>query len=173
MILQMWAEEADLLTILMHHFSNISCPLYFSVSKGSFDVMNIWKRGVNYIFLSCFHVELFLQLQTMGKSLSDKICAGNIEEYMENLLDLWTTKKLVIRRSIAILLNLQYTRYYYKEKFVATCLPVKQQLDWSNQKLFLQKREQLYSIHCNPVFKTGTGCFCKACLWPLKNMDGL
>ena len=54
-----------------------------------------------------------------GKSaLSDKICAGNIEEYMENLLDLWTTKKLVIRRSIAILLNLQYTRYYFRENLL-------------------------------------------------------
>jgi len=41
MVSQVRAEDADLLIMLIHHYSNINHPLYFSTSKGSFDIKNI------------------------------------------------------------------------------------------------------------------------------------
>jgi len=79
MISQVQAEDADLLTLLIHHYSNTNHPLYFSILKSSFDAKNIrevfTERQRHYLLFSILSlvVILFLQLQASWNFFTDII----------------------------------------------------------------------------------------------------
>jgi len=95
LISQVRTEDADLLILLIHHCCNTNHPVYFSTSKGTFDMKDIremlTERQRRYLlfclaFTGCDSVSA---IAGHGKSaLFDKFCSGDIGKYMDIFLDL-------------------------------------------------------------------------------------
>jgi len=100
------AEDTDALILLMRHSSSTNHPLFFTTSKGSYDVRGILKSLSErqrcyllfcYAFTGCGI--LFLPLPAMGKPfyLIRRLCAGDVDELMDIFLDAQASGDVVIR----------------------------------------------------------------------------
>ena len=175
---QVWAEDADVLIMLVHHCSNTNHPLFLTTSKGSYDVRRICEalseRQRHYLFFchAFTGCDTVSSISGHGKTtLFEKLCAGDIDEHMDIFLDMQATKNAVIEGSIAFFEYI-YNALLLWEKFDTICSPARQQLGWSNQRLYLQLRGQLHNTLSVHISKPGTGCSCKTCLWTPVSMAG-
>ncbi|XP_065906073.1 uncharacterized protein [Dysidea avara] len=103
------AEDADVLIMLIHHSSYTNHPLFFTTSKGSYDVRKIQEslseRQRRYLLL--FHAftgcDTVSAIASHGKTtLFDRFCAGDNDEHMDTFLDVQASKDVVIRSGISI-----------------------------------------------------------------------
>ena len=95
--------------MLIHHCSITNHPLFFTASKGSYDIRSIREalseKQRRYLllchaFTGCGTVSA---ISGHGKtSLFDKFCAGEIDKHLDVFLDLRATRDAVIRSGIAI-----------------------------------------------------------------------
>ena len=95
--------------MLIHHCGITNHPLFFTASKGSYDIRSIREalseKQRRYLllchaFTGCDTVSA---ISGHGKtSLFDKFCAGEIDEHLDVFLDLRATRDTVIRSGIAI-----------------------------------------------------------------------
>ena len=102
---QVRAEDADVLIMLLHHNSPTNYPLFFTTSKGSYDVRSIQEsmseRLRHYLlfchgFIGCDTVSA---IAGHGKTtLFDKLCTGDIDKDM----DAQASRGVVIRSSTLI-----------------------------------------------------------------------
>ncbi|KAI4802447.1 hypothetical protein KUCAC02_020283, partial [Chaenocephalus aceratus] len=84
------AEDADVLVMLVHHIPSTNHPLFFTTSKGSYDVRRICYLLFCHAFTGCDTVSA---IAGHGKTtLFDRICAGDIDEHMDIFLDTQATK---------------------------------------------------------------------------------
>ena len=105
----MRAEDAEILIMLVHHCSSTNNPLFLTTSKGSYDVMRIREalseRQKHYL-LFCHAFTDCDTVSTIGghgkTTLFDRLCAGDIDEYMDTFLDVQATKDEVIESGAAI-----------------------------------------------------------------------
>ncbi|KAK1890378.1 Chromosome-associated kinesin KIF4 [Dissostichus eleginoides] len=103
------AEDADVLVMLVHHIPSTNHPLFFTTSKGSYDVRRIREalseRERCYLlfchaFTGCDTVSA---IAGHGKTtLFDRFCAGDIDEHMDIFLDTQATKDAVIQAGTTI-----------------------------------------------------------------------
>src|SRR6218665_2528343 len=103
------AEDADVLIMLVHHQSSTSHPIFFTTSKGSYDVTKIKEalpeRKRRYLlfchaFSGCDTVSA---IAGHGKTtLFNKLCAGDIDQHMNIFLDTDSNKDAVISAGVAI-----------------------------------------------------------------------
>ena len=105
----MRAEEADVLVMLVHHISTTEHPIFFSTSKGAYDVRKIQEalseRQKRYLlfchaFTGCDTVS---SIAGHGKTtLFDRFCVGDMDEHMDIFLDVHAIKDTVIQTGTAI-----------------------------------------------------------------------
>ncbi|KAK1884623.1 Chromosome-associated kinesin KIF4 [Dissostichus eleginoides] len=103
------AEDADVLVMLVHHIPSTNHPLFFTTSKGSYDVRRIREalseRERCYLlfchaFTGCDTVSA---IAGHGKTtLFDRFCAGDIDEHVDIFLDTQATKDAVIQAGTTI-----------------------------------------------------------------------
>ncbi|KAJ8418649.1 hypothetical protein AAFF_G00001480 [Aldrovandia affinis] len=103
------AEDADVLVMLVHHSSSTNHPLFLTTSKGSYDVRRIQEalseRQRHYLLFCHTFTGCDTVSATGGhgkRTLFDRFCAGDIDEHMDIFLDVHATKNAVIRAGIAI-----------------------------------------------------------------------
>jgi len=106
---QVRAEDADVLIMLLHHNSPTNHPLFFTTSKGSYDVRSIQEslseRQRRYLlfchaFTGCDTVSA---IAGHGKTtLFDRLCTGDIDKDMDIFLNVQASRDVVIRSGISI-----------------------------------------------------------------------
>lgn len=109
LFLQVRAEDADVLIMLVHHCSSTNHPLFLTTSKGSYDVRRIREclseRQRRYLlfchaFTGCDTVSA---IGGHGKTtLFNRLCTGDIDEHMDVFLDVRATKDAVIQAGVAV-----------------------------------------------------------------------
>jgi len=109
LFLQVRAEDADVLIMLVHHCSSTNHPLFLTTSKGSYDVRRIREclseRQRRYLlfchaFTGCDTVSA---IGGHGKTtLFNRFCTGDIDEHMDVFLDVRATKDAVIQAGVAV-----------------------------------------------------------------------
>jgi hypothetical protein len=107
--LQVRAEDADVLIMLIHHGSSTSHPIFFTTSKGSYNVRRIQEslseRQRHYLlfchaFTGCDTVS---SIAGYGKAtLFNRFCAGDIDEHVNIFLDIRATKEAVVESGLRI-----------------------------------------------------------------------
>lgn len=108
-IFQVRAEDADVLIMLVHHSSSIHHPVFFTTSKGSYDVKEIREalpeRQLRYLifchaFTGCDTVS---SIAGHGKTkLFNKLCSGEIDEFIDIFQDIHADKQAVLQAGIVI-----------------------------------------------------------------------
>ncbi|CAB4039507.1 Hypothetical predicted protein [Paramuricea clavata] len=103
------AENADVLIMLLHHSSSTKYPLYLTTSNGSYDVKKIQealseKQRRYLLFCHAFTgCDTVSAIASHGKTtLFHMFCAGDIDEHMDIFLDVQAKKDAVIEAGIAI-----------------------------------------------------------------------
>ena len=109
------AEDADVLAMLVHHSSSTHFSVFLTTSKGSYDVREIrdalCERKRHYLlfchaFTGCDTVSA---IAGHGKTtLFDRLCGGDIDEHMDIFLDIQATKDMVVKAGIAIFKHIYY-----------------------------------------------------------------
>ena len=106
---QVWAEDADVLIMLIHHSSYTNHPLFFTTSKGSYDDRRIQeslseRQRLYLLFCHAFTgCDAVSAIASHGKTtLFDRFCAGDIDEHMDTFLDVQASKDVVIGSGISI-----------------------------------------------------------------------
>ena len=104
---QVWAEDADVLIMLIHYSICTNHPLFFS--KGSYNVKRIQKslsKGQRcylpfcHAFTGCDTVPT---IAGHGKTtLFNRFCARDIDEHIDIFLDVQANKDAAIRSGISI-----------------------------------------------------------------------
>ena len=95
--------------MLVHHSSNTNYSLFFTTSKGSYNVKRIQEclsenQRKYLLFCHAFTgCDTVSAIAGHGKAtLYDKLCVGDVNKHMDIFLDVRATKDDVIRNGIAI-----------------------------------------------------------------------
>ena len=108
-------EDANVLVMLVRNSSNANHSLFFTTSKGSYDIRKIRealcerKRHCLRFCHALSGCDIVLAIAGRRKTTQfDRFCTGDIDEHMDIFLDVKAIKNVVIEAGIAIFKYIYY-----------------------------------------------------------------